>query len=453
MADFLINYEHKARELDSICLIKTELERRGYSVDLSCTYDEERTKHKQRRKAKVVLTSALYNNSSLHYFVYSLAGFCRKVVNLQWEQSLTIQDESDPNFYQNPKEYARDALHLCWGVEVRNRLSRSGVSSKKAIVVGPSQMDILRPEFNDLFLDKDDIARMFNLNRKFEWVLFISSFTFVNMTDEEYNRERQCMGDRLDDFRHLSIVSKQEIVKWLELALIRYPDKTYIYRPHPSENGDDSLITMATKYPNFYIIKDLSVKQWIRSSDKILTWYSTSVAEVFFSGKSCSILRPIPIPNEWEVSIYRNATLISDPEVFICDLADNNGPFPLDEVLVREYYQVKNDSPSYCRICDVLEDVINTKEFDMPRKSFLFVVNIHFIQMKTHFLFIIKQLLSRSSYEMIFFWNRFLVSKLDNHIESMSRLNRDRGKNQASEEELAEIFEKIRRVLNAVKHG
>jgi len=374
------------------------------------------------------------------------------VVNLQWEQSLTNHDEADPNFYQNPKEYARDALHLCWGEEVRNRLSRSGVSSNKAIVVGPSQMDILRPEFNDLFLNKDDIAREFNLNSTSEWVLFISSFTFVNMTDEEYSRERQCMGDRLDDFRHLSIVSKQEIIKWLELALMEYPDKIYIYRPHPSENGDESLIAMAAKYPNFYIIKDLSVKQWIKSSDKILTWYSTSAAEVFFSGKSCSILRPIPIPNEWEVSIYRNATLISDPGVFLCDMAVNNSPFPLDAFLVREYYQVEKSSPSYSRICDVLEEVINTTKFDMPRISISFLVKIHFTQMKTRFLFILKQILSRSNYRMIFFWNQLLVSKLDNHIESMSRLNRDRGKNQASEEELTEIFAKIQRVVNAVKH-
>ena len=32
--DFLIIYEHKVRELENMCLIKYELERRGYTVEI-----------------------------------------------------------------------------------------------------------------------------------------------------------------------------------------------------------------------------------------------------------------------------------------------------------------------------------------------------------------------------------------------------------------------------------
>ena len=162
LADFLINYEHKAREIEAICLIKAELERRGYSVEFSCTYDEDRIRGDQRQKAKVVLTSALYNDGCLYGFVYSIAGFCRKVVNLQWEQALTNQDESDPFFYQNPKGYSTDALHLCWGEEPRNRLLRAGVNGDRAVVVGPVQMDFFRSEFADFYLTKENLARQLN---------------------------------------------------------------------------------------------------------------------------------------------------------------------------------------------------------------------------------------------------------------------------------------------------
>jgi len=451
MADFLINYEHKARELDSVCLIKAELERRGYTVDFSCPYDEDRIRQVQRRKAKVVLASALYNDSCLHYFVYSLAGFCRKVVNLQWEQSLTNQDESDPSFYQNPKEYAKEALHLCWGEESKNRLLRAGVSSGKAVVVGPVQMDTLRPEFNDFYFDKNDIGRQFCLDVTKNWVLFISSFTFVNMTDEEYRNELRCMGTRLDYFRHLSIISKQEIINWLELAINKYPDKIFIYRPHPSENGDESLLEIETKYQNFHIVKDLSVKQWIKCSDKILTWYSTSAAEVFFSGKSCSILRPVEIPYEWEVSIYRNARMISDAEIFLQDLENNDGPFPLDTALIYSYYQVQDTTPAYMRICDVLERVLNTNDFDMPPKGGLFIIRLHLARIRNRFAFIIKEAIAAINYRMFFLKNQLLIRKLENHIAAMDRLKRDRGKNQASDEELTHVFYKIQRVVNADK--
>ena len=37
--DFLIRYEHKVRDLESIMLIRTELERRGYSVAFICNYE------------------------------------------------------------------------------------------------------------------------------------------------------------------------------------------------------------------------------------------------------------------------------------------------------------------------------------------------------------------------------------------------------------------------------
>lgn len=452
MADFLINYEHKARELDSVCLIKAELERRGYTVDLSCPYDEDRIRQVQRRNAEVVLASALYNDSCLHYFVYSLAGFCRKVVNLQWEQSLTNQDESDPSFYQNPKEHAKEALHLCWGEEAKNRLLRAGVSSDNAVVVGPVQMDTLRPEFNDFYFDKNDIGQQFGLDVTKDWVLFISSFTFVNMTDEEYSNELNCMGPRLDDFRHLSIISKQEIINWLKLAINKYPEKLFIYRPHPSENGDESLLEIEAKHQNFRIVKDLSVKQWIKCSDKILTWYSTSAAEVFFSGKSCSILRPVEIPYEWEVSIYRNARMISKVESFLQDLEINEGPFPLDAALIYSYYQVQDATPAYMRICDVLERVLNTSDHDMPQKGGLHFLRLHLVRIRNRFAFIIKEALTATNYKMLFLKKQHLIKKLENHMAAMDRLKRDREKNQASSEELTDVCYKIQRAVNAAKH-
>ena len=448
MVDFLINYEHKAREFDGICLIKAELVRRGYTVEFSCTYDEDRIRFVQRKDAKVVLTSALYNDACLYGFVYSIAGFCRKIVNLQWEQSLTNQDESDPLFYQNPKEYAIEALHLCWGNEPRNRLLRAGVSADRAVVVGPVQMDTLRPEFNDFFLNKEELAHQFDLNAAKDWVLFISSFTFVNMTDEEYNAELKCMGDRLNDFRQLSIISKQKIINWLELAIKQYPDKFFIYRPHPSENGDEALLEIAEKYRNFRIIKDCSVKQWIKCSDKILTWYSTSAAEVFYSGKNCSILRPVEIPYDWEVSIYRNAYLISNVEHFLEDIVKSGTSFPLDADLIDSYYQVQETKPTFMRICDVLEHVLNTKDYDMRKNQVFIAARLRLLRVRARLLFIVKEALTGTNYSKLFLNNPLLIKKMDNHIAVMDRLRRDRDKNLASPTESAEVFSKIQRVVS-----
>ena len=445
MVDFLINYEHKAREFDAVCLIKTELERRGYTVEFTCTYDEDRVRFIDRKPARVVLASALYNDACLYGFVYSIAGFCKKVVNLQWEQSLTNQDESDPNFYQNPKGYAIEALHLCWGEEPRNRLLRAGVSPDRAVVTGPVQMDTLRPEFKDFYLHKEELASQFGLDAGREWILFISSFTFVNMSDEEYNKELECMGERLNDFRLLSIQSKQKVINWLERAISNYPGKLFIYRPHPSENGDESLIDLEGKCRNFRIINDLSVKQWIKCCDKILTWYSTSAAEVFFSGKSCSILRPMEIPSEWEVSTYRNAYLITNIDDFLDALERSDAPFPLDTSLVSNYYQVQQDVPAYVRVCDVLEAVLNTSGFDMRRTRPFTRLRLWVLRTRARLFYLCKEALACTDYRQLLLENRFMVQKVENHIAVMNRLQRDRGKNQASAQETAEMLAKAKR--------
>lgn len=447
MADFLINYELKTRELDSVLLIKAELEKRGYTVELSCPYDEDRIKHAQRRKAKVVVTSALYDDACLHFFVYAIAGFCRKVVNLQWEQSLTKRDESDPNLYHNPKEYAKEAVHLCWGEETKNRLIKAGVDKDKAIVLGPVQMDTLRPEFDGFYLNKNELALKYNIDATKDWVLFISSFTFVNMTEQEYNFTLSCVGDWLNDFRRISIQSKQEITHWLELAAKKYPKKIFIYRPHPSENGDETLLELEKKYQNFRMIKENSVKQWIKCSDKILTWYSTAAAEVFFSGKNCSILRPVAIPDELEVTIYHSAHMLTNVEDVFRNIEEKDGDFPLNMDALNRYYQIENTNPVYIRICDLLEQVYSTNDLDMPQKPISFTLRLYLTRLRNRLAFIIKETIAGSNL-LILIGGQYLIK---NHIAIMDRLRRDRAKNQATAEELAHDFSKLQRVVNAVK--
>lgn len=451
MADFLINYEHKTRELDSVCLIKAELVRRGYTVDISCTYDEDRTEQVQRKDAKVVLTSALYDEACLDYFVYSIAGFCRKVVNLQWEQVLTNEDESHPSYYQNPKGFAKEALHLCWGDETRNRLMRAGVSSKNALVVGPVQMDTLRPEFDEIYLSKNDLAEIYDLNPDRDWVLFISSFSFANLSEDEYNLIRKSYGDRIIDFKNISIISKQKIIEWLLLALVEYPSKIFIYRPHPSENQDEVLLNIAKTYPNFHIIRDLTIKQWIKCSDKILTWYSTAAAEVYFSGKHCSILRPVSIPHNWEVSIYNNATVISSVDEFIKNIEINNSQFPLDVNIFNKYYHEKDEIPSYMKICDVLENVINTDDFLMKKNWNMFTLRAHITRVRNNSAFILKKLLEKTNYRSFLLGIKPLIAKFENHLAAMNRLRNNREKSQASEAEFAELNLKIQRIVYAIQ--
>jgi surface carbohydrate biosynthesis protein len=449
MSDFLINYEHKNRELDSICLIKVELEARGYSVELSCTYDSDRTNPKPvKRKAKVVVTSALYNDGSLDFFVFGLAGFCKKIVNLQWEQALSNRDEENMSLFLNPKGFARNALHLCWGPATRNRLINSGLNARNVATVGPIQMDTLRPEFDSLFLSKDELAQRYNLDAKLEWVLFISSFTYITMTEEEYSGELKVLGPSLNDFLELSSISKDGILSWIEAAAVQYPNKIFIYRPHPSENNDPKIAELETKHLNFRSISELSIKQWIKSSDQLLSWYSTSAAEIYFAKKNFHVLRPVPLPFELDVSIYRNAKVIDNLSEFISELDSNNRNFPLSSEIMKQYFQINPDLPTYKIVCDLLVRVLETKEYDIPKYSLIYICKRQLRMQFYSTAYYCKLILSKLNYKAILFWSSYLISRVEHQMAVSTRLESDRSKNQASMDEIRSIEAKLRQILS-----
>jgi surface carbohydrate biosynthesis protein len=446
MLDLLLNYEHKVREIESLCLIKIEMENRGYKVAFSCTYDEDRVRFKYFKKAKVVVASTLYNDACLFEFVYRISGYTKKVVNLQWEQSLTNFDESNKDFYQNPKGFAKEAVHLCWGEASKNRLLKNGVPEDRAIVVGPIQMDLLNPFFLNYYETKSQLAKKFNLDDSKEWILFISSFTYTNMTKETYEEELKCYGERLNEFKELSIKSKAEILKWIEDALKLYPNKLFIYRPHPSEKEDQRLNYLLSNYPNFRVINDLSVKQWIKTSEKIFTWYSTAAAEVYFSNKNFQILRPFEIPFDWEVTIYNNSKKLTCYEDYIFSIENNTNAFPLDLRILNSYYNINKELTSTIRICDILEQMILTDNFDMRKHRSNLKIYITYQRVRHRLFFIIKEFLTNLNKSIFIFKN--INDKLVKHVSIMNRMQNDRIKNQVSKKELEKIVSKIKFCFN-----
>ena len=64
--DFLFIYEHKVRELENLCLLKYELDRRGYRTKIMHIEDAEALKAMRPiYHAKVVVMMACYQNLSI----------------------------------------------------------------------------------------------------------------------------------------------------------------------------------------------------------------------------------------------------------------------------------------------------------------------------------------------------------------------------------------------------
>lgn len=373
--DFFISYEHKSRELESIVLIKLELEKRGYSVYINGLYESSFNNYRyfKRLKPKVAVIPAAYDYGILSCFAFNFIGLKNKIVNLQWEQVLTLKEEADLNGYHNPKGLASQVVHLCWGEKVKERLIKSGIDSEKTIVTGPIHLDLLRPQFQNFFINKEKLSVLFNLDLSKEWILFVSSFSYCSISDVQLKSIADSYGEEdTNYFKNFSLQSKSEILDWFERLLKENPNKIIIYRPHPDEiNKDSRLIELENKYSNFRVISKYALKHWVKVADKIYNWYSTSMADIFYSNKPCKILRPVKIKTDQEVSIFQDANFITTYDELKDIEINQTQTTSLNTDIIKGYYDLDlNGKPCYNKICDILEDVYHKESYNIrfPKK-------------------------------------------------------------------------------------
>lgn len=359
--DFLILYQHKSREIDTVCLLKYELERRGYNVQLASVY---RYKCKMYCGAKVIVAPFLYHNDNFRLF-YNHAGFYDKVVNLQSEQVFSNEDEANVNCYMNPKDAAKQAVHLCWGENQKLRLIAAGVDEKKIFVTGAIQLDMVKPPLSSMYMPKSQLADIFHIDEKKIWTLFISSFACDTLSGDVLKGFIEG-GSAIEEFQNIAMISKSKAIVWFEKYVQEYPDRIFIYRPHPAELMDIKLTELSQKYDNFKVIDSYNIKQWINSCENIISWYSTSVAEVYYARKNCVIIRPVEIPTALDVSIYKNAIMCKDYDNMVAQL--DQPVFPIDSRLLDRYYYVDNEY-AFVRVCDILERVYANDEYRLDLRG------------------------------------------------------------------------------------
>lgn len=353
--DFLILYEHAVREYESILLLKSELARRGYTAEIHQLLDRKKLKYFTWKKPRVLVSSCMYDDEGLNSHVFNNVGVCQRVVNLHWEQMLSDTQEAAPWFNFNGN--AKKCVQTCWGEKTRARLMAHGVAPENCPVTGAVMMDFLRPQFRGYFKDKETLCREYGLDPAKKLFLYISSFGYASMSEAEVREISEMSGEDFTAFARTNRVSMAATLDWFDRYLEQHPEVEFVYRRHPSEWQSAALDALARKRPNFHVIFVESVKQWITAADKIFIWMSTAIAEVYFAGKSCHILRPAPIEHEYDPVIYKDAAYIADYESFAA-AADGEGaaPFPIAREIIEGYFD-PSDTPAYVRMADLLEDV------------------------------------------------------------------------------------------------
>ena len=361
--DFLILYEHTVREYESDLLLKLELEKRGYTAEIRQLLDPKRLKYFTWKKPKVLVSSCMYDNEAINSHVYNNIGRCNRIVNLHWEQMLSdTQEEGDWfNFSGNAKK----CIQTCWGSRTARRLMDHGMEEKNCPVTGAVMMDFLRPEFRGYFEGKEALCRRFGLNPGHHLHLYISSFGYASMTEEEVKSLSEMAGTDFSGFARTNRVSMEQTMAWFDRYLADHPEVDLVYRRHPSEWNSPQLEELAARRLNFHVIFAGSVKEWIVAADSISIWMSTSIAEVYMAGKSCLILRPVPIEHEYDPVIYKGGQYRTTYEEFAAGMEEENPEFPIPKEVIEGYFD-PSPRPAYLRMADLLEQVYTQPPRDEP---------------------------------------------------------------------------------------
>ena len=360
--DIVIRYEHKVRELESIMLLRIEMERRGYSVAFVANYDY---KNKKRYDPKLIISPAIYNDGQLKSDI-SRYGLIKKIANLLWEQVVVRSHEESPTNPQNVYGTGQKAITFCWGENTKRRLVAVGMPEENAKVVGLINTDFLRPPFTELLSTKKQLAEKYGINPDMKWNLFVSSFAYCELDAVQEMIIRKDFGDKFfEDYTRISVESRKILIPWFEEALRKYPNEVLIYRPHPDEIAkSEDLHKLVEKYSNFYVIGDLSLKHWFNAADKIYNWHSTGIIDAVILNKTCRMLRPYEIASEYDYKLFEGASEIKSLKEFLDDYETLDYTTGLDKEKVDDYYYLPQRHV-YLGICDFLEEMLNTDKYDI----------------------------------------------------------------------------------------
>lgn len=358
--DFLILYEHAQRELENSCLLKCELEKRGYKVKI----DYYMSLSAIFSKPKVLILPHLYDDFQVNFLVKNRSKRNLAIVDLQYEQVLEGSKENIK--HHTPSGQAIYAYHSAWGDMQVKRYLDGGISQKNICKTGNISMDLNYRAFDDLFYTRKQVAKKFNLPLDKKWILFFANFGLCSWSEEKTAEHGEFCGFRqlYLDKRSYMIKNQKETLKLFEQILNKYSNYIVIYRPHPAEQINEITEKLEKGQERFYIIREFSVRQWTRVADIFFTYYSTSLVDVYYSKKFCGIIQPVRVPDNITAEIIEKAKKISSFSELERTLENyKKEEFPVSVRTLQSYYGEWDDGEAYVRVADMCEHALLCEDF------------------------------------------------------------------------------------------
>ena len=222
---------------------------------------------------------------------------------------------------------------------------------------------------------REQLFDKYGLDSSRKTLLFVSSFVLIGLPKSEPGNDYQQEETR-EYIYDVTEKSQKIILEWWEQLCREYPDIQVIYRPHPAESKNPAIQCIADRLDNFYVIADESIKKWISTCDALYNWQSTSMIEMYASGKPTFLLRPVHISTDYDLPYYveGNYTEINQYKDLVESLqkSEGNVAFPIPDRDLLPIYSI-TDEPAYKRIGDYLiQTLFDHNYYSRPVKKTLF---------------------------------------------------------------------------------
>lgn len=448
--DFLMIYEHKVRELENLCLLKYELEKRGYKVKILHIEDSEAARAvKPIYYAKVVVLMACYRNSTLEWHTKDYVKF-DKVIDMQWENIVYPKDEKAADVFKNYSGIGKEVVRVSWGDANRRRLLEAAhMEPSKIKLIGHVGMDFLREELKGYYISKEELFKEYNIPSDKKTLLFASPFYSDNLSESYITDMCSRFGKSWRDYYSFMMESEKTILEWMARLCEARKDIIVIFRPHPGHIGK-RIAQAAKEHSNFRIISDKSIKQWILTCDKVYTGNSSTFVEAYFAKKQCFLLFPYEVTDGFELNIIKDAKKICCYEDFYRSIDNNHAEFPVSEAAINDVYTIDWQVPGYIKFADMAEEVLHNSFYNLTKQQ------LKSYRTKQPLSILIQKKISRCDwlyqiYLKLIENETIHVRWLDeqrmkrNHIDEIAeRLEKE----STSEEEINNIIEKIKNQLD-----
>jgi surface carbohydrate biosynthesis protein len=414
--DFIIYYEHVSREWNSVSSLKKELNKLGMRGIIL-------PKHFYKYigivfyKPKIIILPYLYSKKNDQHLMFEKVYGSISVLNLHSEQ---LHDETTKAFQMPHDQYAADCLHLAWGDKFADALVAHGVKKELVFKTGSIRND-------EAVNNTKPVVNLNNFNKK---VLIPTAFskTFVSKV-------------YIDKLTALAVIDKDVYLNKLEVTkqvrdffftdiytlATRCPSILFSFRPHPYVELIDYIsvfleVNKIKKLPdNIRVERNGSIQEEIASSDKVITWYSSTAIDAYLLKKDVIIYEPISTPEYMKIdflSHFNSCSSVAGLITFTKDLTEM-ALNPKAEKYINNVYGAL-DGNSAARVAAIVENVLYK-----PEKVRVFGKKAYFVFLcKSMYIDVIKIILLKLNVLQIFkpFYKGVLGDKnIDINLSSASK--------------------------------